>query len=379
MTLTANGAAAPSPAHPPTQVLPGVDARRGQLDPDQIDQLLRAVAAWRVLEDERGNPHLAHQDVVAHLIRIFGHGRFDLISLGEELLYCEQQTDPDGIPTSTWEACYRASRRLVIHNRGGELVCVLDNSNAETVRCYGRGRALQRALTGAVSLATKRAAIALGDQFGLGLYNHGSLQPIVRETLDTLGHRRLVEPVPGDEDLDIQGSAPRQIADDTTGSGDRGAERGQAARSAALGQAHIAVTETPPDAAMDPAVRHGLLLAEAALMEAMVPGLTGRWPGRLGLSGGLETASLAELASMVAGSRRLVVVPLRRRRAHEAADHYLSVPAAVTAPLPDLLGVPVAEVLGSRHGYAADPRGDTGACLLCGSDRDADPHTAAPV
>jgi hypothetical protein len=39
------------------------------------------------------------------------------------------------------------------------------------------------AIKTAESDAFKRAAINLGDQFGLSLYNNGSTQPVVKQTL----------------------------------------------------------------------------------------------------------------------------------------------------------------------------------------------------
>ena len=54
----------------------------------------------------------------------------------------------------------------------------------------------------AISLSIKRAAIALGDQFGLSLYNKGQLTELVKVTLV------------GAEDApeDVQAGIPQQVA-----------------------------------------------------------------------------------------------------------------------------------------------------------------------
>lgn len=173
----------------------------------QVQQLLRPINPKRVLKDGKGHSHVSQQDVVAHLIRIFGFGNFDVEITGPDLIFEAERVKPQtGESTGRWDCCYRAKARLVIKDPDGNPVCYFDGSATATAQNQTRGDAHDLAMKSAESVAKKRAATNLGDQFGLSLYNKGQLEALVRGTF--------VLPE-GDEPADaadVQDGVPQQVA-----------------------------------------------------------------------------------------------------------------------------------------------------------------------
>ena len=66
-----------------------------------------------------------------------------------------------------FDVCYRALVRLTIRDSAGKEVAHYENGSTATAQNQTRGDAHDLAMKSAISLAVKRAAIALGDQFGL--------------------------------------------------------------------------------------------------------------------------------------------------------------------------------------------------------------------
>ena len=202
-------------------VLEPATDRRGQLDRDQVESLLRAIAPARVMADGKGHAHVSQQDVTAHLIRTFGFGNFDTRILSLDLVF-EMPRDDKG---QRWDVCYRATVELTIRNRGGETVATYQNVSTGDAQNQKRADGHDLAAKSAVSLATKRCAINLGDQFGLSLYNKGQMAALVRRTL--------VMPEASEETTeevaDMQEGVPQQVAmgahEDDTMSEDRPAEQ----------------------------------------------------------------------------------------------------------------------------------------------------------
>jgi recombination DNA repair RAD52 pathway protein len=154
------------------------------LTPAQVNQLLQPVNPRRVLADGKGHSHLSQQDVVAHLIRVFGFGHFTIEVLDVGVVY-EKPRDPAKTGArDRWDVCYRAGVRLTVFDEAHEAVAFYDD--------YSTGEALNSvlsdahdlALKSAISVAKKRAAINLGDQFGLSLYNKGQTEALVMGTLN---------------------------------------------------------------------------------------------------------------------------------------------------------------------------------------------------
>ena len=170
----------------------------------QTAQLLRPINRDRVLRDGKGHSHVSQQDVVAHLIRVFGFGSFDIDVVSVECVFETERANPKGEATGRWDCCYRAMARLTVRDPNGREVCHYEDGSTATAQNQTRGDAHDLAYKSAISLSKKRAAINLGDQFGLSLYNKGQLQALVRGTL--------VQPDgEADEDRDMQDGVPPQV------------------------------------------------------------------------------------------------------------------------------------------------------------------------
>jgi recombination DNA repair RAD52 pathway protein len=146
----------------------------------QVDQLLKPIAPQRVLRDGKGHSHVSQQDILAHLIRVFGFGNFDTDVLDASLIF-EQERESKG----RWDVCYRATVRLTVRDPEGREIAHYENGSTATAQNQTRGDAHDLAFKSAISLSVKRAAIALGDQFGLSLYNKGQTSALVIASLVT--------------------------------------------------------------------------------------------------------------------------------------------------------------------------------------------------
>jgi len=159
---------------------------RGTFSEAQTAALLRPIHPSRVLHLD-GNSHVSQQDIRAHLIRIFGFGNYDLEVLNVECVFEESSMRTPkrgGADYKGWDVCYRALVRLTVRNEHGEYVAHYEDGSTATAQAQrSRGDAHDLAYKSAISLSVKRAAIALGDQFGLSLYNKGQIDPLVRGTM----------------------------------------------------------------------------------------------------------------------------------------------------------------------------------------------------
>ncbi|WP_109527164.1 MULTISPECIES: Rad52/Rad22 family DNA repair protein [Nocardia] len=150
----------------------------------QINQLLAAVNPVRVMRDGKGNAHLPQQDVLAHLTRIFGFGAFDYEMLSCELVFEQQHRKRNGeTPDGRFDVCYKATMRLTVRDPEGNVVCRFEDGSTGDSSNQTRADGHDLAMKSAISLAKKRCAIALGDQFGLSLYNKGQTTALVKNTL----------------------------------------------------------------------------------------------------------------------------------------------------------------------------------------------------
>ena len=156
---------------------------RGAFAPEQVKQLLAPINPKRVLTAQ-GHSHVSQQDITAHLIRMFGFGGFDIEVLDASLIFQTQRTnDKTGELLPKWDVCYRAMVRITVRNPDGVRVAVYENGSTATAQNQSHGDGHDLAYKSAISLSIKRAAIALGDQFGLSLYNKGQMTALVMKTL----------------------------------------------------------------------------------------------------------------------------------------------------------------------------------------------------
>lgn len=148
----------------------------------QIERLLRGIDPGHV-DKKQGLSYMAQHEVRAELTRIFGIGNWDSQVESMELLWESEGPSADGKKTM-YRACYKAGVRLNIRDYWGNPVCSFVEYHAEAnSNLPDRGEAHAMAITSVESYALRRAAIGLGDRLGLGLYNDGKAEPLVRGTL----------------------------------------------------------------------------------------------------------------------------------------------------------------------------------------------------
>lgn len=150
-----------------------------KLSVDQYEALTQPLAASRVAKRSQAGMSLSYLeawDVKAHLIRIFGFGGWSADVLSADLVF-EEKTEK-----GRWEVAYKVVMRLRIHSEE-ESGATYTEAAVGSATLPQRGEAHDMAVKTAESDALKRAAINLGTQFGLSLYDNGSRKDVVRETL----------------------------------------------------------------------------------------------------------------------------------------------------------------------------------------------------
>jgi recombination DNA repair RAD52 pathway protein len=153
------------------------------LTQEQYEQLMKPLNPARVAKRQQAGRNLSYLetwDVKAHLIRIFGFGgwSWDVISVEQAF-----ESEKDG----KWNVGYRVAGRLMIPT----LDCTYTEAAVGSATLPQRGEAHDMSVKTAESDALKRAAINLGTQFGLSLYNNGDTKDVVMKTLivPTLGQQ----------------------------------------------------------------------------------------------------------------------------------------------------------------------------------------------
>lgn len=151
----------------------------------QYEQLLKPLNSTRVSKRSQGGAKLSYLeawDVKAHLTRIFGFGGWSSEVL-EASMACEDKGERN------FDVSYRVVLRLTIHGirqDGGD--AVFTEAAVGSAHLPQRGEAHDMAIKTAESDALKRAAINLGTQFGLSLYDQGSTRDVVGRTLSPAFH-----------------------------------------------------------------------------------------------------------------------------------------------------------------------------------------------
>jgi Rad52/22 family double-strand break repair protein len=158
---------------------------------EQVRLLLKPIHPKRVRFRD-GMSHVEGYDIRAELTRVFGFGRWSSEVL-EQTVLCERETrtktytdkktgeQRGGHPA--WYVVYRSRVRLKVHAPDGTLITFHDGTHVGASTHPDFGEAHGNALTNSETYALRRAAINLGDQFGLSLYNKGSMDALVRWTL----------------------------------------------------------------------------------------------------------------------------------------------------------------------------------------------------
>jgi len=140
----------------------------------QQEILLKGINGERIAQRKGGGgrslSYLEAWDVKAHMHRIFGFLNWSSDVSIAELAY-EENSD------GRWNVAYKVILTLKV-NGASYTEAAVGSSTLPS-----RGEAHDMAIKTAESDAFKRAAINLGDQFGLSLYNNGSTAPVVKQTL----------------------------------------------------------------------------------------------------------------------------------------------------------------------------------------------------
>lgn len=148
----------------------------------QIQRLLTPVRMDRI-EQVRGQSYVPQFEVRAELSRVFGPGNWDSHIHDMTLIYEHEDVRTNG---TYWKVCYRCACTLTVKDYEGNPVCQYTEWHAEeSAPQPSRGEAHALALTSVESYALRRAAINLGDTFGLHLYRNGQTSPLVKGTLAT--------------------------------------------------------------------------------------------------------------------------------------------------------------------------------------------------
>lgn len=168
--------------------------KRGTLTDAQIKRLLHGVGEARVAET-RGMSYIPQHEIRAELTRVFGFGNWDTSVHDVTLMYEEQRPGTgQNKDKMYWFAGYRCAVTLRIRDYNGDPIAEFTEYHAEeNAPQPNRGEAHALALTACESYALRRAAIGLGDRFGLSLYNFGSTAPMVKGTLQALERQTAAE------------------------------------------------------------------------------------------------------------------------------------------------------------------------------------------
>lgn len=147
------------------------------LTEEQLRTLMSPLNSQRISHRKQGSSNLSYLeawDVKATLIRVFGFGGFSAECI-ETDVFDIREVAGTGKPKFAVSA--RCTVRLTIHQLG---VVFTESAASSQVGSQGIGDVADFAIKTAESDALKRAAIYLGTQFGLSLYNAGSTQEVIR-------------------------------------------------------------------------------------------------------------------------------------------------------------------------------------------------------
>ncbi|MFG2676952.1 Rad52/Rad22 family DNA repair protein [Streptomyces sp. NPDC048445] len=166
--------------------------RSARLSPPQVNFLLSGISDSRIGKDGKGFAHVEAWDIRRHLIRVFGFGGFDTDLIEARLV---SQIDIPAGNKTRYTVVYQVSVKLTVKVDGIELGHWHGTAIGDATNQPGLADAHDLALKTADSQALKRAAVNMGDQFGLSLYNGGSASPVVNRSLAYMRPEETPKPV----------------------------------------------------------------------------------------------------------------------------------------------------------------------------------------
>lgn len=167
-----------------------------------LSRLRRERVSQRDIGRGKQASYLEAYDIRRTLIRVFGFGNFDIRTVEVEQVVdqfgkAERTKNGQKHEIDVYTVGYRATVELRVHGtrqRTGDYPVATDPDTVYSASAVGvssnqpdLGQAHDHALKTAESDALKRAAMNLGTQFGLSLYQDGQLADIVHLTLDVDG------------------------------------------------------------------------------------------------------------------------------------------------------------------------------------------------
>lgn len=149
-----------------------------RLTDKQITVLFGELHKSRVGFNQKGFAHVQQWDVRRFLIRVFGFGGYDteLVSVDcVREIQIPSGKDGNGNDKFRWTVVYRVHQRLTVKDVAGNPIATYDGvATGDAQNQPSLGDAHDGAVKEADSQSLKRAAVNLGDSFGLSLYNGGA-------------------------------------------------------------------------------------------------------------------------------------------------------------------------------------------------------------
>jgi hypothetical protein len=178
------------PKQPPAHVMYAHKNGRGALTFEQVAELVKAINRNYVAQKNKMS-YLSQHQARAEMNRIFGYLNWDS---EVTLMRCDyEERLAEGDPRwpkdrnskpkvsgsgAYWVVGYEGAVKVTIRDLWGmPLATYTEHHFEESAPQPNRGEARALALTSVESYALRRALINMGDRFGLGLYNGGSMAP----------------------------------------------------------------------------------------------------------------------------------------------------------------------------------------------------------
>lgn len=151
-----------------------------RLTDQQLKVLYSALRDDRVGHNQKGFAHVQQWDVRRFLIRVFGFGGYDTELVSIDLIREIEHPPNNPGGKSRWTVAYRVHQRLTVKDIAGRPIATFDGvATGDSQNQPSLGDAHDGAVKEADSQSLKRAAVNLGDAFGLSLYNGGKTAPVV--------------------------------------------------------------------------------------------------------------------------------------------------------------------------------------------------------
>lgn len=145
------------------------------MKPEIVSELLRPIDPARVGKDGKGFSYIEAWDVRRAMNAIFGFGEWSSEVTDMQLVYEESKQGGD---KTRWSVAYRARCSVQVYG-----AVYAEWAAGDATNYPSRAEAHDQAIKTAESQAFKRCCVNLGDQFGLSLYNGGSMMAVVQEVV----------------------------------------------------------------------------------------------------------------------------------------------------------------------------------------------------